>query len=192
MLRDVGPALRDRDLEALEEIARRDDQIDILEAEILRYLGRIRQGMLTEEESGELERLMIAADNLENLADVIETDMVALSRQARDLPATTSEETRELLTGLYLTVIDAVELTVRAVHDNDQRAAGSVLQLKDAIRENADKLLARKARKLTADDDTYLALTRLQMAFVDQMRRIYTLTKRISKAFLPPVLAQRD
>lgn len=192
MLQDVGPAMRARDMERLEEIAKRDDQIDILEAEVLKYLGRIRQGMLSEEDSREVERLMIAADNLENLADVIETDLVGLTRQAEGLPPTTGGETRDLLAGLYVTVLEATELMVRAVRDNDQRAAGSVLQLKEEIRENAERLLSRKAERLTADDEDYLRLARLQMAFVDQMRRIYTLTKRVSKLFLPPVLAQKD
>ena len=83
-------------------------------------------------------------------------------------------------------------MMVRAIRDNDQRAAGSVLQLKEEIRENAEGLLSRKAERLTAEDDDYLQIARLQMAFVDQMRRIYTLTKRVSKLFLPPVLAQKD
>jgi phosphate:Na+ symporter len=192
MLRDIGPALRERDLEKLEEIAKRDDQIDILEAEILRYLGRIRQGMLSEAESREVEHLMIATDNLENLADVIETDIVVLARQAQGMPKSTSDETRNLLAGLYETVLEATELMVKAIQDNDQRAAGSVLQLKDAIRDNAERLLARKAERLSADDPNYLALVRLQMSFVDHMRRIYTLTKRICKVFLPAALAQRD
>ena len=192
MLQDVGPAMRERDMKRLEEIAKRDDQIDILEAEILKYLGRIRQGMLSEEDSREVERLMIAADNLENLADVIETDIVALMRQAEGLPPTRAGETRDLLEGLYVSVIEATELMVRAIRDNDQRAAGSVLQLKEEIRENAERLLSRKAERLTAEDDDYLQIARLQMAFVDQMRRIYTLTKRVSKLFLPPVLAQKD
>jgi hypothetical protein len=30
------------------------------------------------------------------------------------------------------------------------------------------------------------------MSFVDQMRRIYTLTKRITKDILPPALAKSD
>lgn len=192
MLRDVGPAMNQKDFDRVEEIAKRDDQIDILEAEILKYLGRIRQGMLTEGESREVERLMIAVDNMENLADVIETDLVALTRQARGFSPTSAGETRDLLVGLYETVLEAVELMVKAIREDDQRAAGAVLQLKDAIRDNADRLLARKAERLVADDPNYLMLARLQMSFVDQMRRIYTLNKRISKAFLPPVLAQRD
>jgi hypothetical protein len=38
----------------------------------------------------------------------------------------------------------------------------------------------------------YLNLVRLEMSFVDQMRRIYSLAKRIARVVLPPVLAQRD
>jgi len=53
-------------------------------------------------------------------------------------------------------------------------------------------LLTRKAQRLTEEDRDYLELMRLEMSFVDQMRRIYTLAKRIAKVVLPPVLAQRD
>ena len=42
-----------------------------------------------------------------------------------------------------------------------------------------------------ADDPDYLNLIRLEMSFVDQMRRIYSLAKRIAKVVLPPVLAHR-
>ena len=192
MLRDVGPAMRDRDLERLEDIARRDDQVDILGAAVLQYLGQLRTGLLTEAEGAEVQRLMITADNLENLADVLAIDMVAISRQAQDLGPTTSEETRELLTGLYSTVVEALELTVKAITHDDQCAAGAALMLKDAVRDQSERLLARKAAGLTAEDADYLKLIRLQMSFVDQMRRIYTLTKRISKAFVPSVIARGD
>ena len=60
------------------------------------------------------------------------------------------------------------------------------------MREQTEQLLARKAARLSAEDPDYLHLVRLEMAFVEQMRRIYTLAKRISKAVLPPVLAHAD
>jgi phosphate:Na+ symporter len=192
MLQDVGPALKNRDLKHMEDIARRDDEVDILEAEILKYLGEIRTGELTEQESHEFQGLMTATDNMESLADVIETDIVALARKLVDLKSVSGDETREMLTAVYTTVTRAVELTVQAVRDNDQRAAGAVLMLKDTIREQAEQLLSRKATQLVVQDPDYLNLVRLQMSFVDQMRRIYTLTKRIAKVALPPVLADRD
>jgi phosphate:Na+ symporter len=191
MLNDLGPALKDRDMARVQAVARRDDEIDILEAEILRYLGRIRTGMLTEEESKELERLMAATDNIESLADVIETDIVALARKAADISSVSGEETRAKLAEIYLSVVAAFEHAVKAIQDNDQQAAESALMMKSTIREQTESFLGWRAARLSADDPDYLKLVRLQMSFVDQMRRIYTLTKRIAKVALPPALAQQ-
>jgi phosphate:Na+ symporter len=192
MLQDVGPALASRDVKRFEEIARRDDEVDILEAAILVYLGKIRKGMLTEQESIEFQGLMTAADNIENLADVIETDMVALVRKARAVKSVAGDETRALFGALYSSVTRAVELAIQGVRENDQRAAESVLMLKSTIQQQSEQLLGRKAARLSAEDPDYLNLVRLQMSFVDQLRRIYTLAKRIAKVTLPPVLAQRE
>ena len=178
-------------MERLADIARRDDEVDILEVEILDYLARLRQGSLSEEESREFQGLMMAADNMESLADVVETDLVALGRKIVDISASTGEETRELLLELYTMVYRSVEMMTKAVRDNDQRAAESVMLMKDDVRELSERLATRKAQRLTADDRDYLELVRLEMSFVDHMRRIYTLSKRIVKVILPPALAQR-
>ena len=192
MLQDVGPALKSRDMKHIEDIERRDDEVDILEAEILHYLGKVRMGQLGEQESLEFQGLMTATDNIESLADVIETDLVALARKAADVKSASGDETREMLDAVYTTVTRSVELAIQAVRDNDQRAASSVLMLKDTIRDQSEHLLARKATRLGAEDPDYINRVRLEMAFVDQMRRIYTLAKRIAKVALPPVLAERD
>ena len=192
MLDDVIPALRDRDPERLDAIARRNDEVDILETAILRYLGKVRSGMLTEQESLEFQGLMSAADNLQSMAEVIGTDIVALSRKAIDLNTSSGEKTRRMLLEVYEMVAKSVELTVQAVRDNDQRIAESVMIMKDGIRDQSERLLARKADRLTVSDPDYLNLVRLEMSFVDQMRRIYTLAKRISKGIVPEAIAQRD
>jgi len=192
MLQDFSSALKEGDMAHLADIARRDDEVDILEVEILHYLGKIRQNSLTEDESLEFQSLMMAIDNMESLADVVETDLVSLGRKWADLKSEPGEETRTMLVDLHAMVVNSVELTVRAIRDNDQRAAESVLMMKDDIRELSGRLLARKAERLTVNDLDYIELVRLEMSFVDQMRRIYTLSKRIAKVVLPPVLAQRD
>jgi len=192
MLQDVRSAFHERDRQRLTDIARRDDEVDILELEILNYMGRIRQGTLTEEESLVFQGLMTATDNMESLADVIETDLVALGNKVANMTSSPGEKTGDLLQEVYTTISSAVEMAVQAVRDNDQRAAESVLMLKDSVRELSERLLTRKAQRLPADDQDYLELVRMEMSFVDQMRRIYTLAKRIAKVVLPPVLAQRD
>ncbi len=192
MLEMLIPALDGRSLEALDKLERRDDEVDILEAAIISYLAKLRAGTLTSQESQEFQVLMSAADNFENLADVIETDLVDIARKAVALGSRSGDETRAMLRELYATVVEAVEQTVQAVKANDQNAAESVMLLKDDVRALSENILARKAERLTVDDDNYVELVRLQMSFVDQMRRIYTLTKRVSRDFLPPALASRE
>ena len=192
MFRDLGPALQSGDVKRLEAIARRDDEVDILEAAILAYMGKLRRGLLSEHDSEEFQTLMTATTDFESLADVIETDIVALGRKAARFSGQTGEETRQMLLELYESTLTAVELTVKAVRDNDQQAAESVVMMKNTLRDQADRLLGRKAQRLSAEAPNYIELVRLQMSFVDQMRRIYTLTKRVAKGVLPPVLAQKD
>jgi phosphate:Na+ symporter len=190
MLKDFSTAIDRRDQAQLDDIARRDDEVDILDAEILKYLGHIRQGTLTEAESQDHQALMTAMMNLENLADVVETDMVNLAKNyiRRDFKPS-SEETREMLGGLWNAVVSSVELAVKAVGQNDQRAAQDVLLMNDDIKERADRLFERHAKRLRADDPKYLERVRLIMTFIEQLRHVYTLAKRIARTHLPVEVA---
>ena len=120
---------------------------------------------------------------------MIETDLASVARQSFGLSDNTSKETTAMLDELYATVFSALQSTVQALREKDQVAAESVMMLKASVREQSDRLLARKAERLDTDDPEYLTLVRMQMAVVDHMRRIYTLTKRITKDVLPPALA---
>jgi phosphate:Na+ symporter len=187
MLEQIGPAIRERDHVRIAAIAARDDEVDILEAAILEYLGRIRQGLLTEVESVEHQHLMAATVNLESLADVIETDLVQIVQRAGEARA--EPDVAPMLVGLYDTVCRAVSAAVRAVRDNDQQAAQEALSLQELVREQSEQVLAAESAQLRADRPDYVQVVRLQSTFVEKMRHIYTLARRIAKGTLPPVLA---
>jgi phosphate:Na+ symporter len=178
----------DRDREQLDQIARRDAQVDVLEAEILEYLGRLRQASLTEQESQKLQVLMIAIINMENLADVIETDLVELARCIMDRRSRFSDASRGLVAGMYDSVCRGLELTVKAIRDNDQPAAEEVLLLHNEIRSRAEQLLARGAEQSAMSPEA-VETVRLEISLVDTLRRIYTLAKRTARLVLPAPLA---
>jgi phosphate:Na+ symporter len=185
MLQQLGPAMEGRDRTRLDAIAKKDDEVDILETEILKYLGRLRQGLLSEKESHEHQGLMTAMVNLESLADVIETDLVALAKRFIRQEYRASEKTGLMISELYEAVCQAVVLAVQAVGRNDQRAAENVLLMKSQIADLAMRLSERQAQRLKTEDPQYLNKIRLQMAFIEQLRRIYTLAKRIARTNLP-------
>jgi len=193
MMDALRDALEKKDKEQLDEVARRDDQVDILEVEIMAYLGQIRQRMLTEDEGATQQALVAAMMNIESVADVIETDMVGVAKAylEGEYEAGT-QETQDMVKGLFETVRRSVELVVKAVGQSDQRAAQDVLLLKGEIREFADRLFERHAGRLHSDDPKYLQRVRLMMTFIEQLRHMYTLTKRIAKTQLPLEVARQE
>ncbi len=191
MMDDLDRAFRTKASDTLDNVARGDDQVSILEAEIMAYLGRLRQSMLTEDESRELQSLMTAMTDLESLSGVMEAGIVPLSRTYFDGEfEATSDETREMVEGLWDAVRRSVELAVQAVGQNDQLAAQEVRLLKDDIRDLADRFFDRHAQRLRADDPKYLQRVRLLMTFIEQLRHLYTLAKRISRTQLPAEVAR--
>jgi len=193
MMEALRDALEKKNKEQLDEVARRDDEVDILEAAIMAYLGQIRQRMLTEDEGATQQALVAAMMNIESVADVIETDMVGVVKAylEGEYEAST-QETHEMVRGLFETVRRSVELVVKAVGQSDQRAAQEVLLLKDEIRDFADRLFERHAERLHSDDPKYLQRVRLMMTFIEQLRHMYTLTKRIAKTQLPIEVARQE
>ena len=186
MMDALRDALEKKNKEQLDDVARRDDEVDVLGAAIMAYLGQIRQRMLTEDEGATQQSLVAAMMNIESVADVVETDMVGVAKAylAGEYEVST-KETEEMVEGLFETVRRGVELVVKAVGQRDQRAAQDVLLLKDDIRDFADRLFERHAKRLHIDDPKYLQRVRLMMTFIEQLRYMYTLTKRIAKTQLP-------
>ncbi|WP_214660622.1 Na/Pi cotransporter family protein [sulfur-oxidizing endosymbiont of Gigantopelta aegis] len=187
MLDEIFTAYKNGNMQTVIEIAKRYDEVDILEEEILHYLGLIRRGELSEHDSDNFQQLMIACDNFESIADVVRNELQALAHKACELKPKTGKTTQILMKTLHQSVVKALELTVIAIRDDDQKAAESVISMRKIIAKNSNALLSRKAIRLGTNDPDYLKLVRVEMAFVEQMRRIYTLTKRIAKNVPPPI-----
>lgn len=191
MMDDLKNAYEQRDKDKLDEVARADDQVDILDVEIMKYLGKIRGNLLTEEENLEHQAQMTAITNIENIADVMETEMVYLAKMHIDGEyRQASEETREMVMGLWKSVRQALDLSVQAVGQNDERLAQEVFLMKGEIRDLAEAFFERHAGRLNTDDPKYLERVRLLTTFIGQLRHIYTLAKRVARTQLPEQLAR--
>jgi phosphate:Na+ symporter len=191
MLGKIPDAIQSRKIEALEQVAQMDDQVDLLESAIVRYLGKVRQRNLSEAESENFVSLMHATDNLESIGDVIETDFVGIGRQVVEQQIEASETMRVMLRELHEVVSNGLALAVQAVRDGDQKAAQEVVALKGEVDRRVDEALAHQAGKLADNDDSRIVIFRIEMELLDKLKRIHTLSKRIAKGILPGELAAR-
>ncbi|MGD2073778.1 MAG: Na/Pi cotransporter family protein [Gammaproteobacteria bacterium] len=189
MMTGVQQAWIERDPAALGRVLKMDDKVDVLHEAILEYLGEIRRETLTDRQSREFQALMAATVNLEGLADVIESELVALGMKVIDRGLVTDDTTRILFRELADRVTQAVQRLVTSIRENDEQAAADVIALKDEIRRLAEQALARQSERIGAAGTGNLELIRLELELLDNLRRIYTLAKRIAKDFVPEELA---
>ncbi|MGI9319109.1 MAG: Na/Pi cotransporter family protein [bacterium] len=191
MLLSVPGAVRGRSIKALAEIAQMDDRVDLLESAIVRYLGKIHQGSLSESESTVYLNLMNSTSNMESIGDIIETDITRIAHRMIEQEVRVSETMWVMLTELGQVVGEGLELTIEAVRDDNQSAAQEVVALKGEVDRRIAAALEHQAKKLSDEDASRIVIFRLEMELLEALKRIHTLSKRIARSVLPEEIAAR-
>ncbi len=191
MFSTLRSGLREKDKQKCDSVLKLDDKVDILHDAILEYLSEIRQEPLTDKQSDRFQVLMGATVNLENLANIINDELVGIGKAFIDLEGEPSDATRVLISNLADKVSQAVDDVVRAVREDDEQAAENVIVAKEEIRRISEDFLRRQAERIGVQESGHLDLVRLEMELLDKLRSIYTLAKRVAKDFVPDEVASK-
>jgi len=192
MLQRIMPAMLDGDRSALREIARIDDKVDTLHEEIIAYLGRLSRETLTEQQSKLLIELMGATNDLENIGDLIETDLVSLGENRIEKGLSISQPTHDVLIRLHEEVSGSVAMAINSVMENDQQLAQEVIEIKADIADLAKAAELHQAERLVADEPNRVEAYTLEVEVIEKQKRIYYFAKRIAKSMLSVAQAQQE
>lgn len=185
MLQRIMPAILAGDRLGLKEIAAIDDEVDVLHRSILNYLGRVSRKSLTEGQTREFIDLMAAVNDLENIGDIIETDLVHLGNQRIKQGVSISNATREVLTRLHEVVASTATLAIGAVVERDTHSAGQVIHMKSDINRQMNSAALHQAQRLVAEEPNRLAAYTVEMDIIEKLKRIYYFAKRMAKSVIP-------
>uniref|UniRef100_UPI0026029B16 Na/Pi cotransporter family protein n=1 Tax=Accumulibacter sp. TaxID=2053492 RepID=UPI0026029B16 len=191
MLHGIIPAIIKGDRAALESIRQMDDTVDILHAGIIDYLRKISKQAMGDEQTRELLQLMEAASNLENIGDIVETNLVVLGHDRIRDQIQVSAVTQQVLGDFQAAVSKAVAAAIEAVGQRNERSAQVVTGMKDEINRIADSAAAHEARRLVAEEPNRIAAYTLEIEIIEKQKRIYYFAKRMAKTVLPAVLQER-
>ena len=169
-------------MQDLDALVNRDNQIDRLESAILIYLGKLSQLEHTEEQGREMISLGQVASTLEALSDVVTTNLVALGRQRLtegiDLAQLKDERSCEFADA----VIRNLEESIAAVDQADGSQAARVLAAKDRIRELAELTRESVLTKLQLSEKKDVASFSLATDMIEQFKQIARLARQIARA----------
>jgi phosphate:Na+ symporter len=158
MLRDALVVLRRDDPELLEEVERRDDQLDYLEREIKLFLSRLGRETMSPDMAGREIALISFIGNLENIGDIVDKNLMELARKKLYQGRRFSEAGEAELIEFHGMISKNLERAIAAFAAGDRALAQEVLDQRPLIRGRERELreshLSRLRRGLAESPET--------------------------------------
>ena len=177
-----------KDLNKINQVCIQDDQVDVLQEKLLSYMAGIRRHELSQEQEQEFMQLMAVIDHIEHVGDDLSVGLARVARKFVEFDIEVSEETQEDFRRLFEQLEIAFVYAIRAVTIEDQKAAQEVLMMSDTVDSAISNVLDRQMEKLDLSSNRSV-IFRVEMAFCEQARHIYSLSRRIAIQVLPKSIA---
>jgi phosphate:Na+ symporter len=181
MLKSIMPAVLHGAPEDLAKIASINQRVDVLFQLIIAYLSKISRLELTELQNREFLRLMDAANSLEDMGDLIKSNLVGLGNSRINQSVSVSPATEQVLLGHHDKVSRAVSIAIQSVVTNDPEAAKIVIEMEDEIRDISHTAAAHQAQRLVADEPLRMKTYAIEMDIIERIRRVYSYAKRLAR-----------
>ena len=165
----------------LEAVKEKDDEIDALHGQIVAYLSKLSSGDIGERYSRTVLRYISVANYIENIGDIIETDLArdGISRIENGLVI--SGETVPKLEALHAKALYAVETAVDLVERPNTGRAVALSRTKLEFQQDLEQFRAHLAGRLGSNEPRRVETYRLESNMLEYLNRIHILARRIAK-----------
>ncbi len=181
VLSSALPAVVSGSEQDLKDLAELDTDIDILHGHIVEYLGQISVGELTSDESREVMELMQVANHLEQIGDIIETNLVTTGHRRLEENVVVSEATKEVIQRYFDEVSQALKVSITSVREQDKKAARTVKRMKKEMAALAEETARYELGRLVANEPNRLQTFAREMEMVESLSRIYRMSRKIAR-----------
>ena len=181
MVREIPRAFKSDKKEDLKLIRKMDNEVDALHEIIINYLGKLSKQELSNQESNLLQSYLAAANYIENVGDVVETNLYTLGKERLKTEVDFSESFEKYLNPYFEKVIYNLDEAIKSLIEGNKYKANNVVEAKAEISELADKALDHLSNRLHNEKNLDMAEFRIQTDIIENFRRIYYLAKRLAK-----------
>ncbi|HEV8309094.1 MAG TPA: Na/Pi cotransporter family protein [Methylomirabilota bacterium] len=172
MLRDAAPVFRSGSQELLEDVERRDDQVDYLEREIKLYLTRLAKQTMTEDLSRREIALLGFIGNMENIGDIIDKNLMELARKKLFQGRRFSEPGEAELMDFHAQVSKNLERAIVAFASGDRALAHEVLEQRAIVRQRERDLRQSHLDRLRAGLAESMETSEIHLDVLTNLKRI--------------------
>jgi phosphate:Na+ symporter len=172
MFRDSAVVFRTSSQEMLEDVERRDDQLDYLEREIKLYLTRLARQTMTEDLSRREIALLGFIGNMENIGDIIDKNLMELARKKLYQGRRFSDAGEAELMDFHGQVGKNLERAIVAFATGDRGLAVEVLEQRTAVRQRERELRQSHLDRLRAGLAESMETSEIHLDVLTNLKRI--------------------
>jgi phosphate:Na+ symporter len=172
MLRDVIPVFRHDNQALLEDVERRDDQVDFLEREIKLFLARLGREAMGPDLSRKEIGLISFIGNLENIGDIIDKNLMELARKKIYQGRRFSEPGWAEIQDFHGLVAKNLERAIAAFAAGDPTLAQEVLDQRPLMRARERELRESHLARLRAGLPESIETSEIHLDILTNLKRI--------------------
>jgi len=182
MLRDTVEVFRTDNQALLEEVEKRDDQVDFLEREIKLFLARLGRDAMGPELSRKEIGLISFIGNLENIGDIVDKNLMDLARKKLYQGRRFSEPGWAEILEFHGLVSKNLERAIAAFAANDKALAQEVLDQRPFMRMRERELRESHLGRLRAGLAESIETSEIHLDVLTNLKRI---SSHVSALMLP-------
>jgi phosphate:Na+ symporter len=172
MLRDAMAVLRTDNQELLEDVERRDDQLDYLEREIKIFLSRLGRETMSSDLAQKEIGLISFIGNLENIGDIIDKNLMELARKKLYQGRRFSEAGEAELIEFHALVSKNLERAIAGFATGDRSLAQDVLDQRPTVRQRERELRESHLIRLRQGLAESLETSEIHLDVLTNLKRI--------------------
>ncbi len=184
MLKKSIEVFEKNDMELLEKIEERDDDVDLLDKEIKLYLTRLVLESLSEEQAKKELEIMLFSDNMENIGDVIDKNLMDLARKKIKGGLSFSKEGMNEIRALHQKVVENLELGIAAFAGSSGELAQKLINHKAKLSEMERDLRQAHINRLHMGLRESIDTSSIHLDLLANLKRINSLITNVAYPIL--------
>ena len=184
MFGDLWRALKSNDRELAEQVSQRDDQVDLLDAEIKRFLTLVLSLGEDPAQAREQMRQLRYLTELETIGDIIDKNLAELVIKKHKLNVDFSRDGWQELDSFYGKVLETMTLAEAAFASRDPMLAQQLLHHKERIKQEEEDLRNRHFARLNAGQTQSHETSAIHLDILTHLKRINSCVTHVAFAIL--------
>ena len=160
------------DMELLEEIQEKDDDVDLLDREVKLFLTKLSRESLSDEQAKRELEIMLFSDNIENIGDVIDKNLMELARKKIKGNLSFSADGLKEIRELHKKVVENFEMGVAAFAGSDLELAHKLVTHKQKLSELERELRQNHINRLYLGHKESIDTSAIHLDVLTNLKRI--------------------